>query len=89
MNRALERIAIEFNKQCFKDTKGEDIIIPKITSHSLRHTFANILCEENVNVKVVQTLMGHSDIETTMNIYTKVHGDFLMREYMEKVWSKE
>lgn len=39
--------------------------------------------------KVVQTLMGHSDIETTMNIYTKVHGDFLMREYMEKVWSKE
>lgn len=36
-----------------------------------------------------QTLMGHSDIETTMNRYTKVHGDFLMREYMEKVWGKE
>ncbi len=89
VNRALERIVLAFNNHCFKDTKGEDIIIPKITSHSLRHTFANILCEENVNVKVVQTLMGHSDIETTMNIYTKVHGDFLMREYMEKVWSKE
>jgi len=40
--------------------------------HSYRHTFATILLEENVNPKVVQKLLGHSDIETTLGTYSHV-----------------
>nr|WP_302600260.1 site-specific integrase [uncultured Cellulosilyticum sp.] len=40
--------------------------------HSMRHTYATRLFEANVPVKTVQKLMGHSDITTTMNIYTHV-----------------
>lgn len=43
-----------------------------ITYHSLRHTYATRLFEAGVPVKTVQKLMGHSDITTTMNIYTHV-----------------
>lgn len=38
----------------------------------MQHTYATRLFENNVPVKTVQALMGHSDITTTMNIYTHV-----------------
>lgn len=40
--------------------------------HALRHTYATRLFEAGVPPKTVQKLMGHSDIQTTMNIYTHV-----------------
>ena len=40
--------------------------------HSLRHTFATRCFENNMNPKVVQKLMGHSNINITLNIYTHV-----------------
>ena len=40
--------------------------------HSLRHTYATRLFEAGIPIKTVQVLMGHSDIKTTMNIYTHV-----------------
>lgn len=46
--------------------------IPKIKFHGLRHTYATRLFEENVPIKTVQALLGHSNINTTMNIYTHV-----------------
>ena len=46
--------------------------ITRITFHGLRHTYATRLFELNVQIKTVQKLMGHSDIQTTMNIYTHV-----------------
>lgn len=32
-------------------------------------------CENETNVKVIQTIMGHASIETTMDIYTEVTHD--------------
>ncbi len=46
--------------------------IPHKKFHSLRHTYATRLFENDVSIKTVQSLMGHSDIGTTMNIYTHV-----------------
>lgn len=46
--------------------------LPLIPLHALRHTFATRLFEKGVTPKTVQELMGHSDIKTTMNIYTHV-----------------
>ena len=43
-----------------------------ITFHRFRHTFATMLMEQGINPRVVQELLGHRDIATTLGIYTSV-----------------
>ena len=47
----------------------EPIFLPHFSAHNLRHTFCTRMCENKPNLKVVQEIMGHADIFTTMNIY--------------------
>lgn len=47
-------------------------IEPKGTLHSLRHTFATRLIQLGTDVKVVSSLLGHSDINITYNVYIHV-----------------
>ncbi|MDI6816691.1 MAG: tyrosine-type recombinase/integrase [Actinomycetota bacterium] len=37
--------------------------------HDLRHSFASLLISKGEHVKVIQSVLGHADIQTTMNIY--------------------
>ncbi|MGP4072769.1 tyrosine-type recombinase/integrase [Piscibacillus sp. B03] len=46
--------------------------LPKIKIHGFRHTHASLLFEAGASIKDVQVRLGHSDIQTTMNIYTHV-----------------
>lgn len=46
--------------------------ITNIRFHDLRHTFATLLIESDVSMKIVQELLGHSTITTSMDIYTHV-----------------
>lgn len=55
--------------------------LPHISCHTLRHTFCSRLCEANINIKVIQQLMGHNNISTTMDIYTDVTKDFTLEEF--------
>ena len=49
------------------------IVIEKyITPHTFRRTFATLLLEEDVDVRYIQSLLGHSSIATTQ-IYTHVN----------------
>ena len=48
--------------------------------HSLRHTFASKCVTAGVSPKVLQSVMGHSDISTTMNIYVHVTEDIKKSE---------
>jgi len=46
--------------------------LPSITLKGLRHTHATLLLQAGINPKIVQERLGHSDISTTLNIYTHV-----------------
>lgn len=44
--------------------------LPHITPHVMRHTFCTNMVNAGMDVKVLQYLMGHSEIDVTLNIYT-------------------
>jgi len=44
----------------------------RVTTHSLRHTYAYLLKQQGVHVTTAQRLLGHSDPRVTMAIYTQV-----------------
>lgn len=46
-------------------------ITKRVSCHTFRHSFATHMLENGVNIRVVQELMGHSDVKTT-EIYTHV-----------------
>ena len=50
----------------------------KIHVHGFRHTHASLLFESGATFKEVQVRLGHSDIKTTMDIYT--HYTIIERE---------
>ena len=50
---------------------GEESL-KRLSIHGLRHTHATLLLELGVHPKVVQERLGHSNISTTMNIYSHV-----------------
>lgn len=49
----------------------EPAFIRRFSVHNCRHTFATRLCEKNVPIKVVQTVLGHTNIQITLNIYAE------------------
>jgi len=44
--------------------------IPVVGWHSFRHTHATLLTEVGESIKTTQAILGHSDLDTTLNIYS-------------------
>lgn len=49
--------------------------LKEITTHGFRHTHCSLLFESGATIKEVQDRLGHSDVQTTMNIYAHVTQD--------------
>ena len=50
----------------------EPVVFERVFPHAIRHTFCTRLFEKKLDPKVVQMIMGHSLLSTTMDIYTHV-----------------
>ena len=75
INRAIKRIVENYNAEEIVNAekqKRKAIIVPKFSCHILRHTFCTRFCENETNIKVIQSVMGHADIQTTYDIYAEV-----------------
>ncbi len=75
INHQIKRIVNDHNAREVvkaKQEKRKPIIIPNFSCHIARHTFCSRLCENETNIKVIQSVMGHKDIQTTLDIYAEV-----------------
>ena len=72
LNKAIKRIIRDCNDAEFLKSSSPDILLPNFSCHSLRHTFTTRLCEAGVNIKLIQSILGHKDATTTLNIYAEV-----------------
>lgn len=72
VNNAIHSIIADYNNEeaaRAKTEKREPLLLPDFSAHHLRHTFCTRFCENESNLKVIQSVMGHKDIQTTMDIY--------------------
>lgn len=82
LNKALRRIIRDCNQAILDNAKSNEEItlLPKFSCHTLRHTFTTRLCESGINIKVIQSVLGHADVSTTLDIYADVTRDLQKSE---------
>ncbi len=94
LNKAIQRAIRDFNSIAVDKGKTDpDDLLPHFSCHVLRHTYATRLIESGCSLKFVQASMGHSEIQTTMDIYVSVTEEFqhnensAYEEYMKTAFS--
>lgn len=81
--RMLESYLIQLNHRYGTFTKKQSVFAPEklpmviepFTWHCLRHTYATILYDAGVDVLTAKDLLGHTDVKTTLGIYTHLSNE--------------
>ena len=68
-NRAFSAACFEAGLVEAVERDGGMVEKPKYAPYDLRHFYASMLIEQKVSLKKIQTLMGHTNITTTLNVY--------------------
>lgn len=66
VNKILSNIVKAVNAQ------GQEETFPDISAHTMRHTFCTRMAENGMDIKVLQYLMGHANINITMQVYNHI-----------------
>lgn len=66
VNKILSNIIKAVNAQ------GQEETFPDISAHTMRHTFCTRMAENGMDIKVLQYLMGHANINITMQVYNHI-----------------
>lgn len=74
-----ERVTLQL-KHIEKQMIGDGIPVGHITCHTLRHSFATRAIESGMKPQVLKTILGHSNISMTMDLYAHVLGDEKVQE---------
>lgn len=80
INRKGKPLSRQYVYQLVQRKKEEADIKKEISPHTLRHSFATHLLDGDADLRIVQELLGHSDISTTQ-IYTHVQNKKLQQAY--------
>lgn len=84
INRAITRICRDYNAEentLAEAANREPELLPHFSVHNLRHTFCTRFCENETNLKIIQEIMGHADISTTMNVYNEATKEKKMESF--------
>jgi integrase/recombinase XerD len=71
-NNSGNALSVDTIQKFLKIYASKANIDKKISPHTLRHSFATNLLENDVNIRYIQQLLGHANLNTTQ-IYTKVN----------------
>ena len=71
INRLRNRLSEQSVRTIIKNYSEKAGIQERTTPHMLRHSFATLMLEEDVDIRYIQSILGHSSIKTT-EIYTYV-----------------
>lgn len=74
-----------FSNLVKKYNKIHKITLPGITPHILRHTFCTRLANKNMNPKNLQYIMGHANINITLNLYAHASLDGVKAELISLI----
>ena len=86
VNRVIRRAVEDYNateaSRAVKE-KRPAVLLPHFTTHMIRHSFCSRLCENESNIKIIQAIMGHTDIRTTMEIYAEVSNNRKLQAFRQ------
>lgn len=90
VNNVIYNVIKAYNDKETVDAKRENrepVLIPKVSVHCFRHTACTNMARKEMNIKVVQYIMGHSDSSMTLDVYNHLNNESDVRKEVYKLES--